>query len=244
MFAEVEFAADYAGRTSIRVGSAHLNNERAKKFDVATNCLKGLLEKAEQLQVDIIGIDINRGEQFHAPHGDSPLSKAFRLIKANRTDPGQQVVPECKLGPPAEDDCVGFLIPPSSKLWKDCVLTSVSYFCLEGSDIGIRSSDEGTHRPVVAHFRVKGNQNKRKRTDASKHARRQRSSKVRKTNRVQRTRAFATSGATTGATPESNSTTGAAKGESKGNSSSFSDDSEGGDREVSPASVSSNRMVV
>ena len=77
-------------------------------------------------------------------------------IKKRAGDAQLQVEPEHIMGPGEEDDCVGFLFPFGSKLWKECKAT-MSDFGLWGNYFGLRSTDEGAHRPVVAHFRVKGN---------------------------------------------------------------------------------------
>lgn len=177
----MDFKAAYAGRNSLRVGSAHLNNEQAKKYDVASNLLRTLLDNAEKLQVDIIGIDINQGNVVKAVHGMSPLGNAFLMLKKMQTA-SQSDEPEQVVGPGADDDCVGFLIPRGSKLWKDCDMKA-RYFCLSGSDIGLRLKDEGSHRPVVANFRIKGAKNKRTRNPATALARRQRSTRARKKRR-------------------------------------------------------------
>jgi hypothetical protein len=187
LFAEAVFTAPYAGLQSIRVGSAHLNNVRAKRWDVATGCLKKLLQRACELEIDIIGVDLNQGATKSATHGLSPIQYAFQALKSNL--PG----PRDLLGPGTEDDCVGFLIVPGSNLWKSCTMTKVSYFCLLNNDIGLRRSDEGTHRPLVAHFRIPGEENRRQRTAASEQARKQRSTRAR---RERKRAAFGTSAAT------------------------------------------------
>ena len=125
-------------------------------------------------------MDINRGDVEQAHHGKSPLDNAFALRKQKRARDAQlQVEPKQFLGPGQEDDCVGFLFPYGSKLWKDCHPT-FSYFCVSGNDIGLRSSDEGAHRPVLAHFRLRDQHNKRQRSAAAQLARKQRGSKRRK----------------------------------------------------------------
>jgi hypothetical protein len=179
LFAEVVFTAPYAGLQSVRVGSAHLNNVRAKRFDVATGCLETLLQRATDLNIDIIGVDLNQGATKSAGRGISPLGPAFMNMGASTTEP------QTLLGPGAEDDCVGFLIPRGSRLWQSCALTRISYFCLLNNDIGLRRSDEGTHRPVLAHFRVQGEKNLRQRDAATEVERKRRATKARRQRKSQ-----------------------------------------------------------
>jgi len=180
LFVEVVFTAPYAGLESVRIGSAHLNNVRAKRFDVATARLQTLLEKACAMQIDIIGVDLNQGGEVVEAHEASPLQRAFSNLGWTGTAEPQMI-----LGPGMHDDCVGFLIPPGSRLWQSCTLTKISYFCVLNNDIGLRRSDEGTHRPTVARFRIRGQENRRRRNLETEKARRQRSSRSRKDSRRQ-----------------------------------------------------------
>jgi len=177
---EVVFTAPYAGLESVRIGSAHLNNVRAKRFDVATARLQTLLEKARAMHIDIIGVDLNQGAEVFPAHRASPLQRAFSNLGWTGT-----AEPQILLGPGMHDDCVGFLIPPGSRLWQSCTLTSLKYFCVLNNDIGLRRSDEGTHRPTMASFRIRGEENRRRRNPETEKARKQRSSRSRRDSRRQ-----------------------------------------------------------
>lgn len=168
------FTAPYAGLQSIRVGSAHLNKVRANLWKTATDCLTALLRRACELEIDIIGVDLNQGASKFAAHGISPLRHAFNELRSNHDGP------QDLLGPGTQDDCVGFLIVPGSELWRLCTMTKVSCFSLFNDDIGRRHNDDGMRRPVVAHFRIPGKENRRQRKPETELARKQRSTNVRR----------------------------------------------------------------
>ena len=64
----------------IRVGSCHLHNVEAKKYDVASSCCTVLLNDADTYNLDIIGVDLNGASYEHPNHPgeDSSVLKAMK----------------------------------------------------------------------------------------------------------------------------------------------------------------------
>ena len=66
-----------AGRSFLTIASAHLNNDWAKKRDVAIEAISTLLDTCRDYNVDLIGCDMNQGVALRKTHTTSSLLEAM-----------------------------------------------------------------------------------------------------------------------------------------------------------------------
>ena len=156
--------------SEIRLGSAHLDHTHADGFDKArASCLE-LLTKANELDVDIIGADLNKAAQIHRKHPDEPSSFELAMIAHTNDVPGIPI----GLLSLAPDDCVGFIVPKRSKLFRDCTLSRHGWIPIHLPDVGVRLTDCSTHRPVFCFWDIDAKRSsKRGRDDRPSRAARQ-----------------------------------------------------------------------
>lgn len=156
------------GLESLCVGSFHINNEHAKKPVACRTTLKGFFARVAEYEVDVLGFDCNRG--------------LGALINTARTMPGDEDVggPKFLLAPP--DECVGMVVPKSSRLLGMRLQNLVSYSPVPG-DLGLREGDTDWHEMVLAHWvpadqphgaRMRASETKAERKRRQKHARKKR----------------------------------------------------------------------
>ena len=156
--------------SEIRMGNAHLDHTHADGFDKArASCLE-LLTKANELDVDIIGVDLNKAAQVHRKHPDEPSSFELAMLAHPNGVPGIPI----GLLALAPDDCVGFIVPKRSKLFRDCSLSRHGWIPIHLPDVGVRLTDGASHRPVFCFWDINAQRsNKRGRDDRPSRAVRQ-----------------------------------------------------------------------
>ena len=161
--------------SEIRLGSAHLDHTHADGFDKArASCLE-LLTQADELDIDIIGVDLNKAVHAHRKHPHEPSSFELAMLPHANDAPDMPIA----LLSLAPDDCVGFIVPKRSKLFRDCSLTRHGWIPIHLPDVGVRLTDCATHRPVFCFWAIGAKRSsKRGRDDRPSRAARQTAKKA------------------------------------------------------------------
>ncbi|NDD93333.1 hypothetical protein EBZ37_14790, partial [bacterium] len=108
LVARIRFGQPYAGLEALTVASLHYNNEMAKNLNNAVDQLFKILRYFTSLDVDIVGVDLNRAAENHQG-GYSAFSIAMTQLLAehSKLEPKFATL----LAQPPED-CVGFIMMP------------------------------------------------------------------------------------------------------------------------------------
>ena len=161
--------------SELRLGSAHLDHVHADGFDKArASCLE-LLTQAEELDIDIIGVDLTKAAHVHRKHPDEPSSFELAMLSHAHDTPD---IPIALLSL-APDDCVGFIVPKHSVLFRDCSLNRHGWIPIHLPDVGVRLTDCTTHRPVFCFWAIDAQRSsKRGRDDRPSRAARQTAKKA------------------------------------------------------------------
>ena len=125
-FAEFRFVVPHSGLTQLKVGTLHVDHDRAKKpVAVAESLADWALKARDNAQVDIVGCDWN--------------SALPSLTKVLERFGGGLVI---HVGP---DDCCGFIVPSWSKLLEDMPPPRATYFPVPVTDLGWGRRDADNH---------------------------------------------------------------------------------------------------
>ena len=143
--AKYDFGIEIAGRSSLTMASAHLNNEWAKKRDVAKEAIANLLETCHAYGVDVIGCDMNQGVALRKSHLTSPLFEAIKEFSNNHGVVSAESY-ETLYGQ-APGDCCGFILLPTSALLNQCLIHKHGWLPFVSSDVGLRATDRDSHYP-------------------------------------------------------------------------------------------------
>ena len=128
------------------------------------------MTKADELDVDIIGVDLNKAAQVHHKHPHEPSSFQLAMLSHARDVPDMPIA----LLSLAPDDCVGFIVPKRSKLLQVCSLSCHGWIPIHPPDVGVRLTDCGLHRPVFCFWAIDAERSsKRGRDDRPSRAARQ-----------------------------------------------------------------------
>ena len=153
--ARYEFKFPIAGRTSLTIAGAHLNNHWAKRRDIAKDALGDLLETCCTHNVDIIGCDLNQAVALRKTHRTSPLFEAMKKFCRRHSVTSEPGYPYVSLYGQAPGDCCGFIIMPTSSINTECVVEKHGWAPYELNDIGLRSTDKDSHYPTHMWLREK-----------------------------------------------------------------------------------------
>ena len=130
---------------ALRLGSAHLECSHAGGFEKVTDSCLELLVKADELAIDLIGVDLNKAAHTHRKHPDED-SSFLRAMWRHLSGKTMAMSADVLSLPP--DDCTGFIVPVRSQLRQLFSITRHGWIPLLLPDIGLRLRDKGSHRPV------------------------------------------------------------------------------------------------
>ena len=126
LYGEFELKHEYgAGEflDTLRIGSCHLHNVRAKCYDIAIAQCKLILQDAAEYSLDLLGVDLNGAASTHCRH----LEEDSSFIAAMRDHMGDAFFtqPSALMGL-MDKDCTALIVPrlPQSKVFALVVLSS------------------------------------------------------------------------------------------------------------------------
>ena len=161
VFGKFSLKSSIGSIETLRVGSAHLHSNVARRFVKSQAPIKRLLDFARQEKIDLIGVDLNKAANTHAKH-TSEFSSFMKVMKEchdkyNKTGANK---PLGLLGHCAPEDCTGIIIPPWSQLF--CLkLNRHGCIPLKPKDIGLRREDTEFHRPAFCYWHFPSNERQR-----------------------------------------------------------------------------------
>ena len=141
-----------------RLISSHISTIGWKKLVIATNALLGLLEHCHIHNVDIIGCDLNQAAALRKSHKTPPLEEAINKFCINHRV--TQDYPYNSLYGQSPQDVCGFIIMPTSPIYKECVVAKHGWQPFLNCDLGLRRTDGDAHFP--AHMWLRNRSLKRK----------------------------------------------------------------------------------
>jgi hypothetical protein len=162
LIGKVVFKHMLAGLSDLVCGSIHMHNVKVgHKPVVGFERWKRVFDRSIEERCDILAYDANQS-----------IPALFKALRSYQKEAMVMQSPE--------GDCVGFILPPGSRLL-DMPRTQFTCFPYHLADVGWRLRDKDSHHALVATWRRDEDKNKRKRAAASQHnAKRDQARKLRK----------------------------------------------------------------